>query len=41
VISTFPAAADQLVASDGTTVYAAPGPLSAAGNTFTDTWYAN
>lgn len=40
-ISAFPAAADQIVATDGTTVYAAPGPLSAAGDSFTDTWYAN
>ena len=40
-ISAFPAAADQIVSSDGSTVYAAPGPLSAAGDSFTDTWYAN
>ncbi|HLW95814.1 MAG TPA: G1 family glutamic endopeptidase [Solirubrobacteraceae bacterium] len=40
-ISAFPAAADQIVSSDASTVYAAPGPLSAAGDSFTDTWYAN
>ena len=40
-ISAFPAAADQIVSSDGTTVYAAPGPLSAAGDSFTDTRYGN
>jgi hypothetical protein len=40
-ISGFPAAAEQIVSQNSSTVYAAPGPLNAAGDGFTDTWYAN
>ena len=40
-ISAFPAAADQIVSSDGSSVYSAPGPLSASGDGFTDVWYGN
>jgi hypothetical protein len=40
-ISAFPAAADQIVSSDGSSVYSAPGPLSANGDSFTDVWYGN
>jgi hypothetical protein len=38
-ISSFPSGPLQIVG--GSTVFAAPGALSQAGNAFTDTWYAN
>ncbi len=38
-ISSFPLAALQI--TGGSTVFAAPGPLDATGDAFTDTWYAN
>jgi hypothetical protein len=38
-ISSFPFTAMQI--TGGSTVFAAPGPLDAAGDGFTDTWYAN